>query len=677
MLFREIVNMYEYNNHSTLNNKKMKISWKLFVFCGVISTVISDYTFIPPFNISSGTSIHSTALSRECLKDFTLYLETLNETKSDGDNWALQMFDATAKFPSGLLSYNFAELGNFQQCINIKFKNISGKYCLGNAVVNRSVIYETSNYSQRHVYLKNLMMKVAEGHIFAGNLKWGICLPDGCTEKDALQLMRMTDTLNMSISSVICQTKYDPYLNFNVSEIYGTTIFSTFFLIIIISTLLDTTKKSKEKGMVYKTFKAFSLLNNFKLLFTIPKRNSMLSCLDGIRVISMIWIVTLHVYLGYLGGPLVNSKDFVNFTDSWPSMFIYNGGLACDTFLLIGGILVTYVFFKKNQQHNMTFTKILKHYLHRYIRLTPSVVGVVLLHITVVKYLGSGPNWTLMVDLAGRCQKSWWSTILYIQNIVNVDKMCADQTWYLNVDMQLYLMSPLIFWSLKKSPRLGIALLLLSAFLSMFLSFTRAYSYEMSAITNTHYLRGDLDVYMNQYYFKTETRATPWLLGAILGYVLSRTDKIIKLGRIHLICLWVLNLTIIVTCILSGHSTLRSSDYRRLENSLAIALVRPFFATSVGWIIWACATEHGGIINKFLSLSIFQFLNKFIFSVYLLHVTILKIIFLSVKTPMYFGIFNMVYDVCGILMIMFWVSILWILVFESPLIEIEKMIFSK
>lgn len=43
------------------------------------------------------------------------------------------MLDATSPTPSGLLSYNIGEMGQFDQCITAasEYYKIKGKYCLG------------------------------------------------------------------------------------------------------------------------------------------------------------------------------------------------------------------------------------------------------------------------------------------------------------------------------------------------------------------------------------------------------------------------------------------------------------------------------------------------------------------------------------------------------------------
>jgi hypothetical protein len=47
------------------------------------------------------------------------------------NNNSSSVFDASTKFPNGLVVGNFFDLGNFDECLAIKYKNLYGKYCLG------------------------------------------------------------------------------------------------------------------------------------------------------------------------------------------------------------------------------------------------------------------------------------------------------------------------------------------------------------------------------------------------------------------------------------------------------------------------------------------------------------------------------------------------------------------
>lgn len=117
-------------------------------------------------------------------------------------------------------------------------------------------------------------------------------------------------------------------------------------------------------------------------------------------------------------------------------------------------------------------------YLHRYLRLTPMLVGVIFLTMTLVRFMGSGPFWPFMIDhFTGSCTRYWWSTLLYVQNYVNphavVSKkiskkkfikfsvhfliflfyfisQCFAQAWYLSPDMHLFVLSPFVVYFLHR-----------------------------------------------------------------------------------------------------------------------------------------------------------------------------------------------------------------------------------
>ncbi|KAJ8938316.1 hypothetical protein NQ314_011528, partial [Rhamnusium bicolor] len=525
--------------------------------------------------------------------------------------------------------------------------------------------------------------------------------------------------------------------------------------------------------------------------------------------------------------------------NSIESMIIVNGTLSVDSFLVVGGALVVYVFIKSKRQ-GIKFN-IFQYYIHRYIRLTPALAAVVLVSATLLDYMGSGPKWTyIKSDFSENCKLYWWSSLLYCQNYVNVNKMCVGHTWYLDIDMQLYLVSPIILLLLWKYHKVGLTLLIISVIIFITVPFYIAFRDELAGIITNFYPRTPKDKFMNNYYLRTHTRAAPWLIGVLLGYAISEVKyknlSCPKINKGLVILAWIICLAVILTCLFGGHSTLRSPDYDRLGNAFYIALIRPVWALCVAWIIWACVMGYGGNpfeefgedliaidtrtiidnsgvaclkeieqtgvqiesrklnmdeffryenqefppsislngglrsgnksnlveilekivlvettnpkhcdgivcdgaamthlvvprvaktfqeyfrlefypyiksktsslnckrvdvvwdlyntdtikkaqrqvlakgpINTFLSLSIYQVLNRFTYSIYLLHVTMLYMIVFAAKTSIYFSTFNMVYLFWGIYMISFGLSIVWVLAFESPMIVIEKIIFN-
>jgi peptidoglycan/LPS O-acetylase OafA/YrhL len=167
--------------------------------------------------------------------------------------------------------------------------------------------------------------------------------------------------------------------------------------------------------------------------------------------------------------------------------------------------------------------------------------------------------------------------------------------------------------------------------------------------------------YEKYYYYLTHTRCVPWFIGLILGYYIFKLkqDKLrLKLNKTLVWIIWAVCFGTMLTCVLGGHSTLRGEEYDRWGNAFYIALVRPVWSLAVSWVILACTNDYGGEnkpkkkskptkvfpgpVNWVLSLPIYQVLNRFTYSIYLTHVTLLYIISYDRKRPGYFSNFNLV-----------------------------------
>jgi len=94
---------------------------------------------------------------------------------------------------------------------------------------------------------------------------------------------------------------------------------------------------------------------------------------------------------------------------------IANFSVSVDTFFTIAGLLVAYNMLRTLEK-TMGRINIPMLYLHRYIRLTPTVAAVIGFTATLWPLLGSGPNWFIVDILAGFCRKSWWLNLLYLNN---------------------------------------------------------------------------------------------------------------------------------------------------------------------------------------------------------------------------------------------------------------------
>lgn len=82
--------------------------------------------------------------------------------------------------------------------------------------------------------------------------------------------------------------------------------------------------------------------------------------------------------------------------------------------------------------------------IHRVIRLAPSYIMMILSSIVLLNYFEETTTGFLNEEPVERCEKYCWRNLLFVNNLFPRSEMCLSWSWYLSVDMQLFL----IFWPL-------------------------------------------------------------------------------------------------------------------------------------------------------------------------------------------------------------------------------------
>lgn len=162
-----------------------------------------------------------------------------------------------------------------------------------------------------------------------------------------------------------------------------------------------------------KLLRCFSLMHNLEKFGQI-RSGTPTSCLDGIRTLSMCWVVLGHTLLwpfdanlpGYSNiGSIVPFFSNDSLIASWTGQVILSAEFSVDSFFFMSGFLATYIGIKKLGKSGMTVFTPLKAapfmYLDRFLRLTPTYMFIVLTYTHVVPLLSSGPFWTLLDQVTG------------------------------------------------------------------------------------------------------------------------------------------------------------------------------------------------------------------------------------------------------------------------------------
>ncbi|KAJ3657612.1 hypothetical protein Zmor_009399 [Zophobas morio] len=592
-------------------------------------------------------------ITPKCRHQFGEFIANLNIS------WARQMVDAYSSVPRGLVTLKFEDMGDFSKCVDV-----GGKYCLGYV----SFSNETT-------------LLITETVSFVAPV-WAMCLPDGCSTDDGnvvgnavLTQVVQDEGIRVGFSDTLCQSGKDVDPELTIQAIVVLVVLAVLVVVVVLATLFDIYCNFYQSNSCVAIIKAFSAYTNAKSVFKMSaSKSSHLPCLDGLKFISMMWVIMVHQYSVPLSSSITNTNQLMHWPEKLHSMFILSGDISVDTFFTIGGTLVSYGFM--SARHNNLRFNLLQYYLHRYLRLTSSLFIVVLVSATLLTYTGSGPKWPLFtLYFQKNCETSWWATLLYVQNYARSQKMCVGQTWYLNVDMQLYLVSPLVLFLLWKYRIWGLLVLGVGALASMGCAFYEVWEHSLPGIAFGSYSQRGGD-YQKYYYFLTHTRATTWIVGVILGYLIHRIQHglAFRVPKWFVVCGWGTCFGVLLACVLGGHNIFLNQGNDVVANAFYATLVRPAWSLAIGWIVLACSNNYGGPINWVLSLPIYQVLNKFTYSVYLTHVTLLYGIAFSTKWPEYFTEFDRAYQFWGTLWFSVGLAVLLVFIAEAPVVGLEKLL---
>ncbi|XP_043678965.1 O-acyltransferase like protein-like isoform X1 [Vespula pensylvanica] len=632
----------------------------------------------------------------ECQRDSAIYLEELARYTP----WALKMYDASVKIPSGIITGNYKQLGNYDECLQVESDHgISGQSC--SATIQFEVAED--NGASRELDLGDLLVNVAVASNAtkwrSGNTiiyEWMWCVPSSCNHSEVQEFLEITldplkvegrvdFVINVPIKS--CRTLKTERTTFDPSDWIYISILVIFSLIIIASTTFDIARRGHSsslnpKGKKYILFSSFSFYTNWKNLFNTDRHQDSVACLDGLRFLSICWIIYGHTYYMEVMGINMDLTQVPKMHESWSKMLVLNGNMVTDTFFLLSGVLLAYTEVIKKEKSSSWKLDVIGLYLHRYSRLTPAYAMMIGFYATIYSKFGSGPHWDVWVGSnRDYCRDNWWSNLLYVNNYVNVPDMCMSQSWYLATDMQLIWLSPIFLYPmLKPARRIFFWIVIGFAFvLSMLLPFAVTFIYRYTA--TMFYYKGQEDmanVFLNVY-TRVYTRAGPYIIGLALGYLLAkRRSYDLKLRMPYIVSGWLIAIAVGLSAVLGAREMyFDKHPYNRLEASFYAGMHRQAFALAVSWIIFSSVYGYAGPIGEFLSWRGWTPLSRLTYSAYLCHYVFLLSRAGSVRTTGDLTSMSVMYAFLGNLSFTMALSILWSLSFEIPFMILDRTYLSR
>jgi len=427
----------------------------------------------------------------------------------------------------------------------------------------------------------------------------------------------------------------------------------------------------------------FSVIKNTKAILNTDVPKGSITALNGMRTISITWVI-----LGHCLAFGISFVDDVLNVFTWIRRFsmqaIINASPSVDSFFFLSGLLVAYLSIKRYQTKGSL--PLLRYYVHRYIRLTPSYAYLMFFLAYLYPLLGSGPMWYTQGPnslQSENCITYWWTNLLYINNLYpKIQNMCMNWSWYLANDMQFYVISPIILYCMYKFKWLGVSLtngiLLLACFI---VNGVLIYHYKLSPFivdTNANFTdptaMGPTLNYIFKVYMKPYTRISPYLVGLVMGYILI--NKYSFTGKFEKLLYGVGWIVAIGLGIAVTYGPYSKADYtwKMIDNVIYGMFFRFVWAVAIGWVIFACHNGKGGLVNSFLSWKAFIPLSRLTYATYLVHPMVIFFFYASTQVATDLTIAFYVYFFVATTVISFMLAFVVAVCIEYPVFNLEKLV---
>ncbi|KAK2153094.1 hypothetical protein LSH36_307g01001 [Paralvinella palmiformis] len=185
------------------------------------------------------------------------------------------------------------------------------------------------------------------------------------------------------------------------------------------------------------------------------------------------------------------------------------------------------------------------------------------------------------------------------------------------------------------------------------------------------FIRNDTN-YFTDIYIAPWTRSGSYFVGIILGYILYKSSSKPKMNKIGVVFGWLISVLGIFAAVYLNHYI---EVWPVSAKIIYMSTHRVILAAAVGWIVFACSTGYGGIINSVLSWVGWVPLAKLTYTGYLIHPIFVYYGYYSSPVEVYFSVWIMIYYFLGTLTLTLGASFVVTSFLELPFTHLEKIMF--
>jgi peptidoglycan/LPS O-acetylase OafA/YrhL len=449
--------------------------------------------------------------------------------------------------------------------------------------------------------------------------------------------------------------------------------------------------KTEKDSKLYNALKIFDFIENAKKIIEIKKSNKVFTYLhifDGVRVLSMCWVIHGH---SFAFTPFKNMQNVFLLAKTWYLCIVMSGYFAVDVFFYMSGFMLC-LSLQKFLGNKIPRVKIfLLAMLNRYLRLLPLLLFIIVGMTYLLPFMGSGPNSYFAQLMNRNCEKYFWHNLLYINNLMDygMDGMCAGHTWYLANDMQFFFGSIILFIFLNNQKLVRNIIIFIIFIFSLGWQVYQAY---INGYRYNDILHDSGKDFFSNYYIQPWARVTPYIVGLYFCELFMETrlyrqtlkkddtNEIIFLRKVNdllsrnnFVCfiLFIFSLLLINFAVFITHWTL-NYDIGIAYHAVILAFNKTLFVIGLGFIIHLTFLGKFNVIRSFLSLKSFTVISRMTYGAYLIHLYYMITIFFGTPGSYYLSFIEFIYLTCGFVTLSLFTSFILSLILESPVINLTK-----
>ncbi|KAM9820950.1 O-acyltransferase like protein-like [Neosynchiropus ocellatus] len=673
--------------------------------------------------------IVSSSAMEKCLNDTDVFLQELNQ--DNPKEFAVVMFDSFGKMGSNVRGGNLNRAGLMSECRSVHTPSFSGQYCQV-FLTQGDLFYFVGVCVPDSCEDNEVHMLMLEGRLKFGGLSLIPPLP-AIFVNDSTQEVMLTHCLSNAVHP-------------GASGIACLVICAVLVAIPLAATLITAARNYQESKEKPPAAEPFSLDEgksdgNFNMCYSLNsqkndcslqedkqhrrKRKSFLSrclqqfleafslqtttqgvlstpasvkdsypSLNGIRALSMLWIISGHAlqitsfhstgmtdpcpkknkYLSNSNPFTTDNKNRLRASMKTNPLHVFTMGganyLSVDTFLLLGGLLSARSLLSSIQRNDDTMSPrlVAEYYFKRLRRIQPLHMFAVMLCEGVTSVFSGGPYLVFLPFLFIDCDKYWWTNLLLINNLFAHELSCIPATWYLSLDFQCYATTPLLILAHRKN-KVVFAVLVVTLLLMTILTGSILTALLHLPVFHSGFSSSvDLRLW---YYQKPYSRYGPFLIGILFGmYLKTRKATLIK-KKWQVALGWICSLSLLALVVGLSYALMDTPDHPSAPHAIYQGLHRLVWVTALTWVVLACEEGYGGFIMSLLSSKFWVPFSNLSFSCYLIHPLIVYLYLGLQETPIHYLDINFMYLFLGHVVLTVVLSYAMTVLVEKPFILLK------